>query len=114
MAKDKSQLDSMIEPQSRIEEFLSRISGKTNSIQQLPEPQSRIEEYLEYIALNGIPSGSQVDTTNLAKLNEANTFLEKNIFEKDIILKNNGIYIGECMTGSKAGGSKRIGRKEKD
>lgn len=77
MAKDKTQLDALIEPQSRSEEYLSKICGKANSSQQLPEPQSRMEEYLEYMAINGVIGGGQgVSTTaNNVSFTDNNTSL---------------------------------------
>ena len=80
MAKNKAQLDAMIEPQSRSEEFLNYICGRSVDVNLLPNPQSRMEEYLEYIALNfggsnGISPGSNAaniaynDTNQVGKTN---------------------------------------------
>lgn len=52
MAKTLQELQSLEEPQSRIEKYFNVISGRSTDINSLPEPQSRIEEYLEYVALN--------------------------------------------------------------
>jgi hypothetical protein len=47
-----------------------------------------------------------------SKLNEENTFTQNTIFEKDILLKNNNIFVGEYNNGTQAGGNKRIGRRD--
>lgn len=45
--------DELPNPESRNEEFLSFLTGKSTDLAGLPEPQSRIEMFLNYLCHNG-------------------------------------------------------------
>lgn len=49
---------------SRDEEFLNVMVGRSQDLNSLPEPQSRIEEYLEYLAYNKNTGGGGRNSFN--------------------------------------------------